>query len=132
MPGLDELKKKLQELERKVVHAAEEAVHEATEDIFDVTQERVPRGDTGLLAASGGVEKMETTRTKVGAKIHYGDSDTDRVGVFYAAAVHEILSHEHAAPTGPKYVEGPLVEGIPRIKEKLAVKIGDAVKEGLR
>jgi hypothetical protein len=40
--------------------------------------------------------------------------------VDYAAAVHEILEHEHAPPTGAKFVEGPMHRLVDRHREKAA------------
>lgn len=131
MDGLDDLKEKFKRMGEKISDAAEKAVKDTADDIFDETQLRVPKGPTGALQASGHVKDGENTNTRKTRIIHYGDSDVNGVGVDYAAAVHEILHAEHAPPTGPKYVEGPLVEGIPDFKKNLVEKMEEAVKEGL-
>lgn len=116
--GLAELERRLKEAEESIGDKAEEAVKENIEEIFQQTQRRVPQ-KTGALKESGRIEwKKKGNHPE--ASIVYGDSDVDRVGVFYAAAVHEIMDAEHDPPTGPKYVEQPLIEGEQRFKRDLA------------
>lgn len=116
--GLAELEKRLKEAEETIGEHAEEAVKNNLEEIFKETQRRVPQ-KTGALKQSGRIE-WKNRGDHPEASIVYGNSDVDRVGIFYAAAVHEIMDAEHDAPTGPKYVELPLIEGEENFKRDLA------------
>lgn len=129
LKGMDELIEKFKDAEEPFSRAIGEVVNEMADAVFTETQVRVPKGDTGALQGSGHVDPVDTSGMKRSCNIHYGDSDVDRVGVFYAAAVHELLSHEHPPPTGAKYVEGPLIAAIPEFREKLARKMEDTAKE---
>lgn len=117
--GFEELERMLKEAEEKIGDNAAEAVKESLDEIFQETQRRVPQ-KTGALKESGRIEWKSRGGMHPEAAIVYGNSDVDRVGVFYAAAVHEIMDAEHDPPTGPKYVELPLIEGEEKFKRALA------------
>jgi hypothetical protein len=117
--GLAELERRLKEAEETIGDKAAEAVKNNIEEIFKESQRRVPQ-KTGALKQSGRIEWKERGGDHPEAAIVYGDSDVDRVGIFYAAAVHEIMDAEHDVPTGPKYVEQPLIEGEENFKRDLA------------
>lgn len=119
MEGLAELEKMLKQAEESIAENAEDAVQNNIQEIFEETQRRVPK-DTGKLADSGRIEWVEKSGAVREAMIRYGDSNIDRVGVFYAAAVHEILDAQHDPPTGPKYVELPLIEGQDKFERDIA------------
>jgi hypothetical protein len=116
---------KLDEMLRRAEEAVEDEAHEAVDDtikeIFEETQRMVPK-KTRALMESGRVEWKDRTS----ASIIYGNSETDRIGVFYAAAVHEILDAEHDPPTGAKYVEIPLETGMNKFKDRLGKAAKDA------
>jgi len=116
---LKELLKRLEKAEKEVADEAQKAVSESIKEIFEETQRRVPK-KTRALMDSGRVEWKSRTGKVRSASIIYGNSETDRIGVFYAAAVHEILDAEHDPPTGPKYVEIPLEDGTEAFKNRLA------------
>ncbi|GAA2554969.1 hypothetical protein GCM10010423_65180 [Streptomyces levis] len=115
---LGELIAMLETAEQEVAEEAEGAVEDSIKEIFEATQRRVPK-KTRALMESGRIEWKERSGNVRSASIIYGNSDTDRIGVFYAAAVHEILDAQHDPPTGAKYVELPLEEGTQRFKERL-------------
>lgn len=96
--------------------AIPDRAQDAAEDYVDLVKAQadvlVPKS-TGALLGTGHTGIKSGAGTTRSAFVHYGDSSTDRVGVFYAAAVHERFSHRHAAPTQAKYVEQPLYETIP-------------------
>lgn len=117
--GLDELIETIKQAEDTLGDRIGEVVKNNIDEIFQETQRRVPR-KTGALKESGKIVPIDRTGSDRSYAIQYGDSDVDRVGVFYAAAVHEIMDAEHDPPTGPKYVEGPLNEGIEKFKKDLA------------
>lgn len=126
--GLEEAVKQIQSGKDDIADAAEKAVDRATQLIFDETKIRVPKKTSALLD-SGRIERIRTTGYERTYTIKYGDSQVDGVGVSYAAAVHEILDAEHPAPTGPKYVELPLIEGEGEFKRILIDELRKAVKE---
>lgn len=115
--GLADLERMLKEAEETIGEKAEEAVRNTIHEIFEETQRRVPQ-KTGALKQSGRIEWTKHGNNPE-AVIRYGNSEVDRIGVFYAAAVHEIMDAEHDPPTGPKYVELPLIEGQERFKRAL-------------
>lgn len=117
--GLDAAIRKFEKASDEAEDNINTRVHDTLKDVFAETQRRVPKA-THALMASGRIEKNEDGTES----IVYGNSDTEGVGVYYAAAVHEILDAKHAPPTGAKYVEMPLVEAIPDFK--------DAVTEAMK
>jgi len=82
------------------------AVDSHVNNVFAETQIRVPKKTT-TLQQTGQIKKNKTGKNRYSYSIWYGGGEVD-----YAAAVHEILKAEHAAPTGAKYVEQPLIESI--------------------
>lgn len=117
--GLDEAIRKFEKAKEEVSDNVDDRVHDTMKDVFEETQRRVPKESLALMR-SGRIERDDDGSES----IVYGNSEVEGVGVYYAAAVHEILDAKHAAPTGPKYVELPLVEAIPDFK--------DAVKEAMK
>lgn len=105
--GIDKTIRKFDRFKDVLPDRGQEAAEEYSEIVFDVSQILVPR-DTGALADSGRTGVSDDTGSRRAAYVHYGNSSTDRVGVFYAAAVHERFDHYHAPPTQAKYVEQPL------------------------
>ena len=116
---LKKLLERLEDAEKEIADEAEEAVDESIKKIFDATQRKVPKKTTALKDSGRILWKRKTGNVRT-ASIIYGNSETDRISVFYAAAVHEILDAEHASPTGAKYVEIPLEEGVQAFKKRLA------------
>ena len=116
--GLEKLFEMLETAEREIGDEAEAAVDDSIKEIFEATQRRVPKKNRALME-SGRIEWKQRSGRVRSASIIYGNSETDRIGVFYAAAVHEIMDAHHDAPTGPKYVEIPLEEGVQKFKDRL-------------
>lgn len=112
--GLDAAIRKFEEAKENVEENIDDRVHDTMKDVFAETQRRVPKESLALMR-SGRIEQNEDGSES----IVYGNSDVEGVGVYYAAAVHEILDAKHAAPTGAKYVEMPLVEAIPDFKDSV-------------
>jgi hypothetical protein len=91
-------------------------------DLFPETQKRVPK-KSGRLEETGHVAPGDK---KGSYKVVYGDSSTNNDSmVDYAAAVHEIEKAKHAPPTGAKFVEEPLKEGVERLAERTARALDD-------
>jgi hypothetical protein len=110
-------------LQDKAKETASKSVEDHMKDVvFPETQLQVPKL-TGALEATGEVRPG----TKPGRwQIHYGNSPVNnRDMVDYAAAVHEIEDHRHAPPTKTKFVEDPLKDLLPRLKESAAKKFDD-------
>jgi len=132
---IEGLKKKFKDAIEKVPKKVGDAIEEEGQKIFDRTQVIVPRERTRTYPEElkdSGVLDHSHSGTKYSSKITYGDSDTDGVGVDYAAAVHEILTARHDPPTQAKYVEQPLIEAIPDVKKAVAAAIEKKFKEVLR
>lgn len=121
--GLDETIRKFEKAKGDAPEAVARRVHDVMKDVFAETQRRVPK-ETMALMRSGKIVREEDGSES----IVYGNSEVEGVGVYYAAAVHEILDAKHAAPTGPKYVELPLIEAIPDFKDAAAEGMRDVLK----
>lgn len=117
--GLNELIKTLEKAEKEVSEKAKETVSSNIKKVFEETQRRVPVR-TEALKKSGRIEWGDETGNHISASIVYGDSEVDRIGVYYAAAVHEVLDAKHEVPTGPKYVELPIIEAKESFKKDIA------------
>lgn len=91
--------------------AAGEGVDDSIDILYDASQIKVPV-ETGDLKASAKEIHHSQSGPKRSKGLRYGDGALNSSGESYAAAVHEILKAKHAPPTGPKYVETPLVENI--------------------
>ena len=109
----------------------DKAVEDTAQDIYDETQVRVPK-ETGALAGTGRIERNTRGPHEFSRSIWYGEPGEGPEIIDYAAAVHEILDAQHASPTGPKYVEQPLIEAIPDFKKTVAEEMQKAVKEAFK
>jgi hypothetical protein len=95
------------------------------QDVYPETQTRVPVA-TGALRGTGRVvpgSKSGSTAVKYGNSPVNDDSLVD-----YAAAVHEIEEHHHDAPTQAKFVEEPLKESIPKLKERAGKDLEELIR----
>jgi len=110
-------------LRDKSKEACSKAVEEHMRDVvFPETQVQVPKA-TGALAGTG---ELRRGRREGGWAVHYGNSPVeDDLAVDYAAAVHEILEHHHEPPTKVKFVEEPLRDSVPQLKERAAKKLDE-------
>jgi hypothetical protein len=129
LEGLAELRERLKDSDHIFGDAAGEAAKKTIEEVYDETQVRVPQGKTGALANSGKTQAVRDVGNVREYEVVYGDSDVDRVGVFYAAAVHEILDAQHPAPTGAKYVELPLIEAEDKFRNNFIDEMKKAVNK---
>lgn len=127
MTGMREAQSGFRDLKEKYQEHVNDAVREHIEEVFRQTQVRVPR-ETGRLAGTGLIEPQSTTGTNIRWAIWYGEPGEGPYTIDYAAAVHEILKAKHAAPTGAKYVEQPLIESIPQARETIGREMQKAVK----
>lgn len=112
--NIGDVRKELEAYKEEAVKSVKAAGDFEANAFFEETKLRVPKEtnallESGKLTSSGSKERFEWT-------VKYGDSNVDGVGVDYAAAVHERVGAYHAPPTGAKYVEGPLVQWIPKFK----------------
>lgn len=124
--GLEEFKSAFQRIRDRGPETIDASVRSyVEEDLFPRTQEMVPK-KSGELAATGSVEHGG----KQGSwKVVYGNSSVeDDSAVDYAAAVHEETRNRHAPPTGAKYVEVPLREGVGRLAERVAKDLEDLAR----
>lgn len=124
--GIDEFRASFQRLRDRSRDELDSTVKRHMEDdVLPKTQERVPVA-TGRLKETGRVEPG----SKAGAyAVWYGDSAVNNDSmVDYAAAVHEIEHARHDPPTQAKFVEEPLKESVPRLKQKA----GDALERVAR
>lgn len=129
--GMKEAREGFTRLRTSMSDAVDDAVGEHIQDVYDETQVRVPR-KTNALAESARVTKDSTPRTKSTHRVTYGEQGEGEGVIDYAAAVHEILDAKHAPPTGPKYVEQPLLESIPQAEEKIVDHAKKAIKEAFK
>lgn len=104
-----EVRRDLKKIERNAKRTVRLRGGSQAQTVFIETQVKVPK-DTGALLASGNLSTNHRGSVFEWI-IKYGNSNVDRIGVFYAAAVHERPA-THAAPTGTKYVEGPLMRSV--------------------
>lgn len=115
---LDKIDKKIQ---RNIKVAGEQQAGE----VFRETKVLVPK-DTRALVNSGSLTRS-FAKTKLTWTIKYGDSNVDGIGVYYAAAVHEVKA-KHTPPTTMKYVETPLVKSVADWHSTIARAVRKAVR----
>lgn len=114
----------LRGISRRVEAAARNTGRTLAQGVFADTQREVPK-DTGALAASGRMDE-NTGGSVFTWNIQYGNSNVDRIGVYYAAAVHERAAR-HAAPTKMKFVEDPMVRSTPLWQRSIARAVRRAI-----
>lgn len=124
----DKLQGQLRKASKPIDDHAEEAVKDEVKEVFDETQVRVPKKTTALQQ-TGRIEENNRGAHVFSRSIWYGEPGEGEGIVDYAAAVHEILDANHASPTGPKYVEQPLIESIPDFKKTVGEEMEKAMKE---
>lgn len=105
-------KQRFARFEDRLGDAAGETVDRGTAWLMKRSQIEVPK-QTGTLANSAFYVDHITSGPRRIKGVLYGEGALNTSGESYAAAVHEILKASHAPPTKAKYVEGPLLEGIP-------------------
>lgn len=106
-------------------------VETCTRLLYRQSQIQVPKKTRALANTAHFVEHL-TTGYKRSRGVRYGEPGEGEGIIDYAAAVHEILKASHAAPTKAKYVEDPLVAGIPRYKGYLATASKRAVRRSFQ
>ena len=121
--NFEEYRGALQRLRDRSRDECSKAVEEhMREVVLPETLIQVPKA-TGALE---GTAEVRPGKRQGGWEVHYGNSPVnDRSMVDYAAAVHEIESHKHMPPTKVKFVEDPLKELLPALKERAGKKLDD-------
>ena len=82
--------------------------------IMFAESQRIVPVDTGTLARSGVVEPPNPSAAKPEVIIGYGG-----LARAYALVQHENLDYRHNAPEQAKYLEQPVLQGIPAMKADL-------------
>lgn len=126
--GLDEFRKAFERIRHDGKDTLSKAVYEHMRDrVYPEAQIKVPVL-TGALKGTGRIMRGD----KPGSwQIRYGDSPVeDDSAVDYAAAVHQILTHHHAAPTQAKFLEEPLKDSVESLKVHAAKKL-DELAQGV-
>ena len=123
--NLAEFSKKMDALPGKVLAESARTLREEAEEVMEKSKQLVPR-DLSTLADSGHVPPTERERNAVSVSMVYGGEAKE-----YAIAVHEhpsIHSPEswsgktikwNVPGTGPKFLERPYVEALPKIPARL-------------
>ena len=124
--NLADFEKKMNAFPGQVIAAAARVLREEAEEVMTRSKELVPV-DLGTLRDSGHVPPTKRIGNTIEVEIVYGGEAKE-----YAVAVHEHLSH-HSPPswfaaeyagrpvkfspagTGPKFLERPYLEAVPRI-----------------
>lgn len=121
LEGLALLKGRIDSAAQNLPQNLGKALYQFGEEVMAISKERVPV-DTGALMNSGYVSLPKQEGNLITVELGYGGPSVD-----YALAVHEDLDpkrHWHRPGSGPKYLEGPLIEK----QGDLALPAGDAVK----
>lgn len=92
--------------------------------MFAESQRIVPV-DTGTLARSGMVEPPNNSAAQPEVIIGYGG-----LASAYALIQHENLDYRHHSPEQAKYLEQPVLQGLPAMKADLAARL-NRLLEGL-
>lgn len=127
----NKLQKQLRKASKPFDDHASNAVKEHVDEVFDETQVRVPKKTTALQN-TGQVVENQAGKHQASRSIWYGEPGEGEGIVDYAKAVHEILDAEHSPPTGPKFVEQPLIESVGDFKKKTAEEMEKAAKEAFK
>lgn len=107
---------------------AARALYEEAQVIFNKSQELVPVV-TGTLAGSGQVRPPSVNASSVEVTIGYGGAAAK-----YALYVHERLDLNHKYPGAKnaqaqaKFLEQPVLEGAPKLGERLADRVEDLLR----
>ena len=130
-PNLDKVIKKLKGVPDAVDKEFAKTLFTELEEVAGRSKESFVPVDTGALRGTLHVTTPIISRgNKVFSSIAAGGPSAP-----YALAVHENLSPSvrwSVPGTGPKYIETPLNEAIPRIKRELDRAIARGTKKGLR
>lgn len=114
--------------------AGKTAERSAREHLYPESQIQVPK-KTNALARSGRFIIRSAAGPFRSWSVKYGfnvpDSSSEEV-LDYAAAVHEILTANHAPPTKAKFVESPLIQGIRSYKRVGKEEAMKSVKKSFR
>lgn len=122
--GFERLKKNLPD-------EASKGIEKSTRLLMVNSQKEVPR-KTEQLAHTAHFVEISTTGMKRSRAVRYGEPGEGPGVIDYAAAVHEILKAKHAPPTKAKFVEDPLVNGIPDFKRFIIESVQNGVKRAFR
>jgi hypothetical protein len=98
---------------------------------FRTSQVMVPKKTTALQK-TGVINDTEGRGSRRSKSFTYGQPGEGDGIIDYAAAVHEILRANHAAPTQAKYVEAALLENLPDYDRLFRNSLRKAVKEAFK
>lgn len=119
---MDRLIRLLAQAGPRAIPALSQGMYEVANDMFRASQRVVPV-DTGTLRASGHVIPPKSTRDGVEVGIGYGGAAGE-----YALIVHEQLDAYHSPPTQAKYLEEPVLHGVPKMASQLARRVDQALR----
>lgn len=112
--GEEEMLAKLQEIARKYPKKIGASIYRQAEKIMTKSKRDFVPVDTGALRSTGMVEGPETKGKNIKVTLSYGGPAAP-----YATDQHEELSYVHTVG-GPKYLERPLNEAVPKIAAEIA------------
>jgi hypothetical protein len=124
--GLSEFRAAFQRLRDKGGDTLSQATRDHMEQVvLPESMEKVPKA-TGALAGTG---ELRAGSRAGGWAVHFGDSPVNnREMVDYAAAVEVIDEHHHDPPTQAHFVEQPLKNSVPKLKERAAEKLDELAR----
>ena len=114
--------KKLGLWQTKIVAAVSAALYQEGLAVMAESKRIVPV-DTGVLRASGHVERPTATRDGITVKLGYGGAASA-----YAERQHEDLTYKHKDGQQAKYLEIPLLARQPDIAKNVADKVKGVIK----
>lgn len=118
-------------LVKEMPRAAGDGVDDSVDNLMKKSQRQVPK-ETGALAETAHIVNHITGGYKRSKGVRYGQPGEGEGIIDYAAAVHEILKASHKSPTKAKYVEDPLVQGVPYDKRAVKKAVKSAVRRSFR
>jgi hypothetical protein len=107
----------------RIVKAANAALYQEANSIMNESKQIVPV-DTGVLKASGRVEKPVDDGYTIGVTLGYGGAASA-----YAEIVHEDPTARHKPGKQYKYLEVPILNRLPQLKKNVTERIAKAAKK---
>ena len=133
--GVSGLQRRFRGASKRIQQAIKATLFQEAERMMTISKQQVPV-DTGNLRASGHVTLPFESGGQVfvelgyggpaGAGAHGGQSNAQSVG--YALTVHEDLQMQHRQGTKAKYLEDPVKENIPHLKQAVNAAVKQAAK----
>jgi hypothetical protein len=122
---------KFKKFRRELPEACEEAADRSTDKLLVDSKFQVPK-KSGALVGTAHKETIKDTGWSRTKSVKFGQPGEGEGIIDYAAAVHEILKAKHAPPTKAKFVEDPLVQGIPTYRRYTVTAAKRAVRRAFR